>query len=487
MEVMGLDKEEVFMNKFMFLANLSVPVMGFVFVMLFIHGEPKDAIVFVVLGMTLVVKLLEKPLGPNAKYMYGCVVPIGGAIVIAFADGGHYVGLTQCYFVFTVMMIPYYNINMIKVNAITTIIANAILMVLFPKGFLAMINSVVGWIFIGVVYIIFAVVCCMVAIRARNLIIDVEEKEQATEELLKQVEHSAESIRQSSDNIHGALHNFEESTREIAESTEHIMNSFEEQISQVHGSLDIFNQLKEMILTSQQRADETIENVQSVQAKNNEGIAAIRELSDKFEENIESTKAVSEGGTILAKKSEKIGELTSGISQIASQTNLLALNASIEAARAGEAGKGFAVVASEINQLSQESADATKGINEVLKDISSTIEDNNKAMEYNNQIMSESGEKLDAAVEVFRSMLHSSEEIQTTVHTPENELKGLDGLKDSLQGAMEQVEESASSSTDMVTQITGATEEQAATVDEIVRAMDEMKNSVDELVGLLGQ
>ena len=396
-------------------------------------------------------------------------------------------GLTQCYFVFTVMMIPYYDINMIKVNGIATIIANAILMALFPKGFLAMINSVAGWIFVGVVYIIFAAVCCMVAVRARNLIINVEGKEQELEGLLKQVEHSAENIRRSSDNIHGALHNFEESTREIAESTEHIMNSFEGQISQVHGSMDIFNQLKEMILTSQQRADETIANVQSVQEKNNEGIAAIRELSDKFDENIESTKAVSEGGIVLAKKSEKIGELTSGISQIASQTNLLALNASIEAARAGEAGKGFAVVASEINQLSQESADATKGINDVLKDIGNTIEDNNKAMDFNNQIMSESGEKLDAAVDVFRSMLHSSEEIQDTVRILENELKGLDGLKDNLQTAMEQVEESASDSTELVSLITGATEEQAATVDEIVRAMDEMKNSVDELVGLLAK
>ena len=487
MEVKELEQEEVFMNKFMFLANLAVPVMGFVFVMLFIHGEPKDAIVFVVLGMTLVAKLLEKPLGANAKYVYGCIVPVGGAVVIAFADGGHYVGLTQCFFVFTVMMIPYYNINMIKVNAIVTVIMNGVLMLLFPKGYFALIDSVAGWIFIGIVYLIFAAVCCMVSVRARNLIESVEGKEKEVEELLEKVEYSAENIRASSDNIHGALHNFEESTREIAESTEQIMNSFEEQIGQVHGSLDIFHQLKEMILASQQRADETIENVQAVQEKNNEGIDAIRELSDKFDENIESTKAVSEGGVILAKKSERIGELTSGISQIASQTNLLALNASIEAARAGEAGRGFAVVASEINQLSQESADATKGINDVLKDISNTIEDNNKAMELNNRIMSESGEKLNAAVEVFRSMLSSSEDIRTTVHTLENELKGLDGLKDSLQSAMEQVEESASGSTDMVTQITGATEEQAATVDEIVRAMDDMKKSVDELVGLLEQ
>ena len=108
-------------------------------------------------------------------------------------------------------------------------------------------------------------------------------------------------------------------------------------------------------------------------------------------------------------------------------------------------------------------------------------------MDFNNQIMSESGEKLDAAVDVFRSMPHSSEEIQDTVRILENELKGLDGLKDSLQTAMEQVEESASDSTDLVSLITGATEEQAATVNEIVRAMDEMKNSVDEHVGLLAK
>ena len=64
----------------------------------------------------------------------------------------------------------------------------------------------------------------------------------------------------------------------------------------------------------------------------------------------------------LRDSSQKIGNISTVIKQIANQTNLLALNATIEAARAGDAGRGFAVVAGEVKALAKKSSDATADI-----------------------------------------------------------------------------------------------------------------------------
>jgi sugar diacid utilization regulator len=99
-----------------------------------------------------------------------------------------------------------------------------------------------------------------------------------------------------------------------------------------------------------------------------EGISA---SSQELAANTESVVNVSHDSVRRVKDTGKILDMSRSI---ATQTKLLSLNASIEAARAGNYGRGFAVVAQEMQNLAQNSADATESINKILQEIQQSIQ-----------------------------------------------------------------------------------------------------------------
>lgn len=479
-----LKNEEKQMNLIMFLANVSIPIVAFSFVMLFLNGTGKDAMIFLMALLGILTRLFEKKLGSLAKYIYVSILPIVGAIVIVFANDGKFVAMTQAYLLILVMSIAYYDKSVVLVNALATIIVNAAAMIIFTDSYLLM-HTLPVWIFIMLVFMLAVITAFVISARTYRLFADIESKEDSMAALLTHVREAFDNLEKSSQNIYDSVNQFNILSQKIAEASRAISADSVTQTSEVDGSIGIFNQLADKLISSEEKVSNTVTHMQSLKENNDIGIASIKELTEKFRENIQSTEKASREIDILSEKSARIGSIIETISGITQQTNLLALNASIEAARAGEAGKGFAVVADEIKKLSEQSNESTQKIDGILKEIVDIVQSTNKIMNYNSSIVQESSAKLDSTVDVFKTMIHSSEEVIVIIDQLDQELTSITKLKENMLTSMQKLADTSQNSAESTQRISASADNQVSSIETVMTAMTSVQKSVNNLSTIL--
>lgn len=206
-----------------------------------------------------------------------------------------------------------------------------------------------------------------------------------------------------------------------------------------------------------------------------ETAASMEQLSSTVRQNADSARtanqlAVSastiavEGGNVVGQvvetmkdinaSSRKISDIISVIDGIAFQTNILALNAAVEAARAGEQGRGFAVVASEVRSLAGRSAEAAK-------EIKSLINASVERVEHGTTLVDQAGVTMTEVVTSIKRVTDLMGEISSASN------------EQSL--GVAQVGEA-------VSQMDQTTQQNAALVEEMAAAASGLKNQAQDLV-----
>jgi len=249
-----------------------------------------------------------------------------------------------------------------------------------------------------------------------------------------------------------ALHDMNDSLAKIVGEVRHGTNEIACAATEIaRGNLDLSSRTEDQASSLQETASAMDELTATVKqnadnARQANGLAAT------------ASEVARQGGTVVSQvvetmgsindSSKKIVDIISVIDGIAFQTNILALNAAVEAARAGEQGRGFAVVAAEVRNLAQRSAAAAKEIKSLIGD---------------------SVEKVDAGARLVDQAGVTMNEIVASVKRVTDIIAEISSASDEQTTGLEQINIA-------ITQMDQVTQRNAALVEESAAAAESLQN-----------
>jgi methyl-accepting chemotaxis protein len=264
------------------------------------------------------------------------------------------------------------------------------------------------------------------------------------EQIKSSINGAITKLQVSLSTVHEAAESVSLGAEEITKGNEDLSQRTSEQAASLE---ETSSAMEEMTSTVKQNADNA--------KQANQLAVAARDVAAKG--GAVTTKAV-EAMHEINKSSTKIADIITVIDEIAFQTNLLALNAAVEAARAGEHGRGFAVVAAEVRNLAQRSATAAKEIKGLIKESLQRVTDGS-------ELVNQSGKTLN---EIVTSVKRVTDIIAEITAASQEQASGIDQVNTSIM------------------QMDQTTQQNAALVEETTAASQSMREQAKALMTQIG-
>ncbi|WP_426088917.1 methyl-accepting chemotaxis protein [Janthinobacterium sp. PSPC1-1] len=255
--------------------------------------------------------------------------------------------------------------------------------------------------------------------------VDVRSKDE-TGELMQALKDMTASLLRIVTEVRGGTQAIATASRQIASGNIDLSARTEQQASSLEETASSMEELTSTVQRNAQNASEANSLAASASTVAGKGGAVVAQV-------VETMGSINDS-------SRKIVDIIGVIDGIAFQTNILALNAAVEAARAGEQGRGFAVVATEVRNLAQRSAGAAKEIKGLINDSVAQVENGAR-------LVDEAG--------------HTMREIVDSVHKVSSIVGQISAASDEQRAGIEQVNQ-AIGEMDQVTQQNAALVEEAA-------------------------
>jgi len=309
-----------------------------------------------------------------------------------------------------------------------------------------------------------------------TLVDSAEESSSATLELgatIEEIASQMEKLFAVVDEVSSSINEMSVASQQVTENVEILSSSTEVTASSITELDASIKEIEENAEKTSRLSEEAARDAQQGKETVDEtirGIGAIREMVDR------ASGAIQE----LGSQSSAIGKILTVIDDVADQTSLLALNAAIIAAQAGEHGKGFAVVADEIRELAERTAVSTREIAAIIGSLQSGTEEAVRAMAAGSERVHQEVERskaAGAALEKIRnSTLKSTEQVSGIVRATQEQARG-----------SRQITNSINQVASMLGQIAAAIKQQTEGARQLARAAESMKEIASQVKHSTGE